>query len=333
MFQNKYYISKSRFLNILALALLIVFLVSAALFFISKWEKKQGAYEGSSTETLSQTLRYNGKEYILKENVETYLFLGLDKFDAEKPESYNNDKQADFLMLIVVDNKDSSFTALHINRDTMAEMNILGVAGEKIGTAKKQIALAHTYGNGREVSCRNTANAVSKLLLNAEINHYVSVTMDAVPIYNDLLGGVEVTVLDDFTGIDDTLVKDEKITLLGQHALNYVRTRYGLDDSTNAHRMKRQRQYLKALHEKTVKCYEDEPAFIGQSVLKLTDYIVSDCSVNKLQTFAEKVSSYKFNEICTLDGENVTGERFMEFHPDEESVMSTAIKLFYKLQD
>ena len=39
------------------------------------------------------------------------------------------------------------------------------------------------------------------MLMNVNVDHYVSVTMDAVSVYNDYIGGVEVTVLDDFTGI------------------------------------------------------------------------------------------------------------------------------------
>ena len=157
------------------------------------------------------------------EDVESFLILGLDKFeDAINNDSYNNDQRADFLMLLVFDNSEKKFTAVHLNRDTMVNMNVLGVAGQKIGTVNKQLALAHTYGNGRDVSCRNTADAVSELLNGVKVNHYLSITMDAVPILNDLLGGVEVTVLDDFSGIDDTLIKGETVTLHGDHALTYV---------------------------------------------------------------------------------------------------------------
>ena len=155
----------TRILRVLAVILAIVFLASAALFFLSLWERHHGDFEDLGTGALKGTLQYNGKEYVLKENLETYLFLGLDKFEGESTESYNNDKQADFLMLIVVDNENSSYTALHINRDTVTEIDVLGVAGDKIDIVESQIALAHTYGNGKEVSCRNTAKAVSKMLL------------------------------------------------------------------------------------------------------------------------------------------------------------------------
>lgn len=323
---------KERVLRVLAVVLLIAFLVSATLFFISLWEKYNGSFKGVGSESLKDTVYYDGEKYVLKDNLETYLFLGLDKFDGKAPESYNNDKQADFLTLLVVDNGASSFAALHINRDTITEMDVLGVAGDKIGTVKGQIALAHTYGNGKEVSCRNTAQAVSKLLLNADVDHYVSVTMDAVPIYNDLVGGVTVTVLDDFKGIDSSLIKGETVTLMGEHSLNYVRTRYGLDDSTNNARMKRQRQYIEALYEKTLECIDSDKSFIEKSFLKLTDYIVSDCSANKLQVLMDRLSGYRFDGIYDIDGEVKTGEAFMEFYPVEDSVIETALKLFYELK-
>ncbi len=320
---------RDRILHCLAIILIIAFLVAAALYVISIWEKKQGDYVTSGSADLQSTVEHKGQSYMLKQDVETFLFLGLDKFSGEDIESYNNDKRADFLMLLVVDNKNSSYTALHINRDTIAEMNILGVAGDKVGTAKKQIALAHTYGNGKEVSCRNAATAVSKLLLGAEIDHYLSVTMDAVPIYNDLVGGVELTVLDDFSGIDNTLIKDSTVTLKGEQALTYVRSRYGMDDETNNNRMKRQKQYIEALYDKTQQSCKSNNNFIESAFLKLSEYIVSDTSANRLQTLMNKLSEYELTEILDIEGESVMGEKYMEFYPDADALKETAIKLFY----
>ena len=122
---------------------------------------------------------------MLKSDVETFLVMGLDKASGTaSSDSYNNDKQADFLMLLVFDNATKKCSAIHINRDTMAEVDILGVAGEKIDTVKKQIALAHTYGNGKNVSCQNTADAVSRLLHDVKVNHYISLALDSVAIFN-----------------------------------------------------------------------------------------------------------------------------------------------------
>ena len=322
---------KRKYLCCAAIVLACVFLLSAGFFVLELWESKQGIFADDGTHANGEdTVFLNGKEYVAKDSIETLLVMGLDKFDGVATgESYNNDRQADFLMLFVFDNKENTCTALHINRDTMAEMNVLGVAGNKVGTVTRQLALAHTYGNGKEVSCRNAANAVSKLLLGVPIDHYLSVTMDAVSVFTDMVGGVEIEVLDDFGGIDDTLVKGERVTLTGEHALNYVRTRYGLEDSTNESRMARQRQFLKALYKKTDACIDDNDAFVADAVVKMSEYIVSDCSGNRLQALFDKITAYQLDTIRSLEGETVLGEEHIEFYPEADSVTTVVADLFY----
>lgn len=320
---------KRKLMRGLAVALLAVFLLTGAFLLLELWEKRQSIFPEQKTE--NTVYEYNGVEYVKNEDVESFLILGLDKFeDAINNDSYNNDQRADFLMLLVFDNSEKKFTAVHFNRDTMVNMNVLGVAGQKIGTVNKQLALAHTYGNGRDVSCRNTADAVSELLNGVKVNHYLSITMDAVPILNDLLGGVEVTVLDDFSGIDDTLIKGETVTLHGDHALTYVRERYGLEDSSNSTRMVRQRQYMTAVYDKAMLEIENDDNFVIEASSKLADYIVSDRSVNQLQEIAKKLSQYKFTEIETLKGESVVKDGLMEFRPDADSIDKIVFELFYK---
>lgn len=320
---------KRKLMRGLAVALLAVFLLTGAFLLLELWEKRQSIFPEQKTE--NTVYEYNGVEYVKNEDVDSFLILGLDKYeDAINNDSYNNDQRADFLMLLVFDNSEKKFTAVHLNRDTMVNMNVLGVAGQKIGTVNKQLALAHTYGNGRDVSCRNTADAVSELLNGVKVNHYLSITMDAVPILNDLLGGVEVTVLDDFSGIDDTLIKGETVTLHGDHALTYVRERYGLEDSSNSTRMVRQRQYMTAVYDKAMLEIENDDNFVIEASSKLADYIVSDRSVNQLQEIAKKLSQYKFTEIETLEGESVVKDGLMEFRPDADSIDKIVFELFYK---
>ncbi|MBQ4140351.1 MAG: LCP family protein [Clostridia bacterium] len=321
---------EKRYLHIAAVVFLFIFLLSTVLLIVNLWENRDSARFPEGTAGPQSVLEYNGKEYGLKEGVRTLLVLGLDKFDeVEVDTGYTNDRQADFVMLLVIDDNDKTVTALHINRDTMADITVLGLAGEKIGMVNKQLALAHTYGNGKEVSCRNTAEAVSSLLYNITIDHYVSVTMDSVPAYNDLVGGVEITVLDDFTGIDEDLVKGETVTLMGDKALTYIRSRKGLDDSTNSTRMVRQRQYLNALYKKSVECKNSDENFVLNAVLKMADYMVSDCSTNQLTSLAQTIIDYKFTEIKTIEGDNVVGEQHMEFFPDVESLKKNVVELFY----
>lgn len=317
------------YLKIGVIVIVLLSLVTVGFLLLQEWEADRGRFP--EYDFGNPTVTYEGKEYVLKENIETFLVLGLDKFEGDShDDSYKNDKQADFLMLFVFDNDAKRCTAIHINRDTMTDVNVLGVAGNKIDTLTKQVALAHTYGNGRDVSCRNTANAVSSSLMGIKISHYMSVTMDAVPVLNDLVGGVEVTVLDDFSGIDDTLVKGETVKLMGAQALTYVRTRKGLEDSSNSTRMKRQQQYIDALHEAIIGCMNEDAGFAAEISLEMSGYTVSDRSVTQLQALTEKFDEYEFMGIKQPEGENVIGSEFMEFYPEKESVARIIIDLFYR---
>lgn len=325
--------TKNRRLQYIAGILLIIFLLSGVLVFASIWDRTHSE-SGSQGVNVSTTFVYNGEEYVRKDGIETVLILGLDKFDGEIDETaYNNDKQSDFMMLLVIDNNQKKCTPIQINRDTMVDMNVLGLNGNKVGTVNKQIALAHTYGNGREVSCGNAADAVSNLLFGVKPEHYISMPMDAVPVFNDLVGGVEIEVRDDFTGIDDALVKGETVTLTGEQALTYVRSRQGMEDSTNEARMARQRQYIKALYEKTVEKAENDDEFAVQTATTMKEYLVSNYTDTRLQELVDKIADYRMAEIRYLNGEMVAGEKYMEFHVDEESTKKLVAELFYSLKD
>ncbi len=315
--------------KILIVLLVAVLLFSTVMFLLSVWDKFHGHYTGSELPT-EHTLTYNGVDYTLREGVETLLVLGLDTYTDTGLDSYNNNKQADFLLLLVMDTENDTFKAIHINRDTIANVDVLGVSGDRIDTVRQQIALAHTYGNGREVSCRNTADAVSDLLKGVPIDHYVSVAMDAVPVYNDLVGGVTLEMLDDFSSFYPEMKEGETVTLTGEQAFAYVRARKGLEDPSNSRRMARQKQYLEALYERTNQRVQEQDNFVAQAALAMSDYLVSDCSGNKLEGIMSQYAKKPLDAILSFDGELVTGDVFMEFYPDEDDLMQTVIECFYQ---
>ena len=141
-------------------------LIVAALVAISYWERKNSDFKSESDWELSEFMAHDGKLYRLRDDVDTLLIMGVDKFSGSLVEdSYNNDQCADFLLLLVIDHAVGRCSIVHINRDTMAEINVLGIGGKKVGTVREQITLSHTYGTGAQDSCRNTARAVSGLFL------------------------------------------------------------------------------------------------------------------------------------------------------------------------
>ena len=323
---------------IILVSLFALILIAAGLFLLHRWEMRD---EARMAETLAEQnldgtpenqVRYQGKWYRENPEIEKILLIGVDKFDTQLSageEDFRNDQQSDFLALMLLNQEDGSYRVLFLNRDTMADVPLLDVNGQEFDTRRMQLALAHTYGNGRENSCRNTAQAVSNLLYGVEIDHYVSVTMDAVAVLNDLVGGVTVHVEDDFSNTDPTIVQGTDVTLLGEHALNFVRARSSMAEPTNLARMERQRAYLKALRQKTMECIDTDEGFVFDALMELSDYMVSDCTINTLATYFDAVSRNGEPEVLTLDGESVAGEQYMEYYVDEDALQANIIEWFY----
>lgn len=320
--------------------LAVVLVLLAGMLLLQRWENTQDAPVSSSGPSSAveadvpvdgrEITYYNGTAYAKREDLETVLLLGVDKFEGETPEGYLNNQQADFLLLLVMDKQHETCTPIQLNRDTMTEIQILGVTGEPAGTFTGQLALAHTYGSGEEDSCENTVLAVSNLLYGMEIDHYVSLTMDGVALLNDLVGGVTVEVLDDFSGIDESLVQGETVTLQGQQALTYVRSRGGLEDSSNLHRMERQRQYLSALQQQLKQASQQDSGFTLDALLQLNEYMVSDCTVNQLSDLGDSLAAYQVSDILTTPGDAQEGEEFMEFTVDEAALQQLVMDVFYE---
>lgn len=112
--------------------LLVVLFFASALLLLREEEKQQSVFPSRPTEDTS--VEYDGEKYVPKDRVETFLVLGLDKYESSSTtDSYNNDKQSDFVMLLVFDNDAQTCGAIQINRDAMVNVNILAL-GSSIPT-------------------------------------------------------------------------------------------------------------------------------------------------------------------------------------------------------
>lgn len=306
----------------LAAAGLIAAVFLAVVFLLHSWESggRKAAQESNRPAQPADTLtNYQGSWYRQRRGVETLLVLGIDKSAVDASLTGGGMyEQCDFLLLLVMDRQRESCTALHINRDTMAEIRKLSAAGRVLSTFTGQLALAHAEGGDPKIACRNTANAVSRLLYGVPVNHYASLAMDGVPLLTDQVGGVAVEVLDDFTGVDESLVKGETAVLRGQQALTYVRARQEMpEDGTNLRRMERQKQYLEALESQLRQRADGDSGFAADMLLELNEYIVSDCSIEQLAEMADILLACGEVEYRTLEGEAVMEER----HIDRKSVV------------
>lgn len=282
-----------------------------------------------------ETVYIDGEPYTPRKGVSTMLLIGVDKEGkVASSGSYNNSERSDFLALLVFDDNAQSYTLLHLNRDTMAEIPMLDINGVRMNATKYgQLALAHTYGDGLMASCRNTAEAVSEYLYGVKIENYISVTMSAVPEINDYIGGVAVTIEDDMTAVDPAFVKGATVTLRGEQALRFVRARGELTDDSNLSRMERQKQYIASLVD-TVSRKNVDDSFLLGALDRIIDYTVSNCSTAFLSSVSHKLNAYAYKGAVSPKGDAVLGEEFMEFYADEDDLKRILIELFYdKVED
>lgn len=274
-------------------------------------------------------LTYQGTAFRPKESVKAYLFMGIDRDGpAKSNQSYIDGGQADVQFLLVVDEKNETWQLLHINRDSMVEVPILGMTGQVIRTEYQQITLAHAYGDGGTDSCRNAVAAVSNMLGGQSIDGYFALNMGAISILNDFVGGVTVTIESDFSDVDPTLVMGQTITLNGQQAYNFIRTRRNVDDQTNLSRMQRHRQYMTGLGEKL---FELDQQDVLRGYDAVFDYLVTDMGSKTITQLFEKIQNYTQLDTLTVNGKSYLDEEECNAYAlDEESLNQAILTLFYE---
>jgi anionic cell wall polymer biosynthesis LytR-Cps2A-Psr (LCP) family protein len=142
------------------------------------------------------------------------------------------------------------------------------------------------------------------------------------------LGGVTVNVVDDFSAIDPSIPMG-KVTLKGQQAINFVRTRQNLGDQLNISRMERQKEYAMGFMDAFRIGVDSSDTFALQIFDQVSPYIVTDCSVTVLSDMMDRYSDYEIVEIVSPEGENVLGEKYYEFYVDEVKLDELILRLFY----
>ena len=278
------------------------------------------------------TIEHDGHTYRQRSNVTSILLIGVDQDEnGNTSVGQRGGGQADFLRLIVIDRGSKTVSQLAIDRDTLAEITVLGATGNVAGTRMDNISLSHYYGDGNEKSCKLTQEAVSKLLFGTRIDFYLAMNLDGIDAFNDALGGVTVTLEDDFTGVHPEWTTGTQVTLQGSEAETFVRSRRGIGDGTNTSRMRRQQQYLSEAVKILADKVQEDTDFIGHLFDTLSPYLVSGIRRDRLVTEAYNAKNYSRPAVYNIAGDHRIGEDgFMKFIPDENNLKEIVIKLFFQ---
>ena len=277
----------------------------------------------------TKTFEKDEVSYFPRQDITTVLFIGVDEDGPVEEKSENSGSAySDVVILLIFDETNKEINAITLNRDSMVDMTALDENGKRNRYFYGQLSFAHSLGNGLEESCENTVWAVSNLLSDAWIDYYVSMNMGAISIVNDVVGGVTVNVMDDFSEVGSSIQKGE-YTLFGDEAETFVRSRMNLGDGLNISRMERQKEYIKGFTEALRAKLEGGDIFAMEVYEAVSDYVITDCSADSLASMLERYKDYELNDIVSPRGENVLGEKFYEFYIDEEDLESLVLKYLY----
>jgi len=278
-------------------------------------------------------VKHEGRIYAYNEDIMTFLVMGIDKdSDVKKVAEGTDGGSADALFLAVMNPHDKTIKVIGINRNTMTDIDLYNEEGAYINTVKAQIAVQHGFGNGMEESCEYQKRAVQRLLYNLPIHGYAAVNMSAIPTINDAVGGVEVTVLEDLTAKDSSLVKGEKVHLTGQSAFWYVKYRNTDEFASADGRLARQKQYLEAFIGKAKKTVKEDISAALDLYRAVSNQMVTDITINEAAYLAPLLADYRFgiDSFYLLEGETVMGEQFEEFYVDEDALYEMILEVFYE---
>ena len=261
-------------------------------------------------------MELDGVTYRKRDDLTVILAMGVDHETQDEYE-YRKAGQADFLRLIVLDNKKKTVQQLQIDRDTITPVTMLGVLGDRYEPVTQQICLGYAFGDGRQSSCEVTVEAVENLLGGQKIDQYLSMGLDGISTLNDLAGGVTVTLEDDFSAIDPAMTKGTTLTLWGDQAEVYVRTRRSIGVGTDEARMVRQEQYIRQITGQLDEKVRQDQNFVLTAYDALEPYLYTNIPRGQLANEAWAAKDYERLETIKPEGTYQVGDDgFMEFYPD-----------------
>ncbi len=317
---------------LLVLTFLLLLLLGIFILWKVFGEERDPKWDDSLSQSTIDQITYEGKQYSYNTNLVNILFLGIDKNDEIRGDNIPGTAgQSDCIMLLTLNKETKKASILQIPRDTMTNVDVYDVSGDYRDTVTEQIATQYAYSTGGKNSCWATKKTVSELLFDLRIDCYLAMDMSAIPKVNDAVGGVTITIPEDYTMIDPEFQKGATLKLTGKQAYDYVHYRDTNLDFSNNGRMQRQMDYIPAFINAarnnasiSGKYYETLEPLIG-------DLIYTDMQAEEFDALAEY--DLEDSSIQILPGEGKKGEIYEEFYVDQEKLQKILIEMFYILKD
>ena len=315
----------------LVVLLLIAAMAAGAIFALADTgesvlpESETGSETISSEEEWGSTIIENGVTYRLDPALKTVLFLGVDDGGSRSETIAGSGGRADTVMVLILNDEKKTVTLLSISRDTMTEVDAYGTDGSYAYSSVTHINMQYAYGDSPARSAYLMKKTVSELLYGTRIDGYLSLESKGIREAVDALGGLRLTMPEDYSDIDPKYEKGVDVILSGEETERLLRYRDTRTVGSNETRVERHLRLIEAV-------FRELGGRIGVTKLReimdaAGDAISSDLDAETLK----KLASYSLEEeVFTLPGTVREGEDHDEFYVDETALRKLLIGLFYK---
>jgi len=271
------------------------------------------------------TVIYDGVRYRFNPDLTTVLFLGIDDAQDGAPDgNVGTGGRADALLLFILDDAEQTTTALAISRDTMTEVDVYKTNGDYAYSGLMHINMQYAYGDSPRRSCYLQKRTVSRLLYGMQIDGCISLTMEGIARITEAMGGVTLTMPEDYTDIDGRYTAGAEITLTGPEMERFVRYRDVEETGSNDVRMERQAWLLGEVFRQMKE--KGGLRYVSTLLEQAADCICSDLDAETMKHLADYTLA---DGTRNVPGATAEGERHDEFIVDEEALRALLIELFY----
>jgi LCP family protein required for cell wall assembly len=283
-----------------------------------------------------ETIEYKGHTYKYNDDMLSMAFLGIDQ------RTMKNVKQTDFVgasdadIVVAINTKTGETKVISVPRDTMVDVDIWSTSGIFLRTQKTQLCLAYAYGDGGNKSCANAVTSISRVLYNVPIQKYYALDLDGIKKLNDAIGGVTVNAL--YSLPEYGIKYGDTVTLVGDMAEAYVRTRDMDDIEASLNRSERQIQYVKAFAEQALPAVVKDFSTISRLYNTADKYSQKNITLNNATYLGSLLLSKGVTEFKTYsikgtmkaaDDPLIPDVVYAEFYPDEDQLMEVVLDVFY----
>lgn len=275
----------------------------------------------------------DGETYYYQPDILNILCVGIDKEGELTGVDYsgNSRGQSDAIFLISLDLRKKDIRIITVPRDTVVNLEMYDVLGNYMGTAEGQIALQYAYGDGMQQSAELVSDRVSDIFGTILISGYAVFDLECIQILNDLIGGVDVTMDQDYTMLDEAFVEGETVHLTGEQTMHFVRNRDTEIPASAYTRLNRQKLYLEAFATQAKLAIKENIGLPAAILEEVKNYMVTDMSTAQILYLATEVVNYDFSgdSMYVLEGSIVNNNGYEWYYLDQDALNELKIRLFY----